>query len=123
MQEIIQTTCAKKRKSVDASIQEPEDYINKSKGKLLTVSSNNTDDIRKNKLATKTRTQKWEEKLLYEYFKRQSKEISYKKSWTLLRKGNLTRETESLLIAAQNKVKSNIHIKAKIDHGQPNNNC
>ena len=31
-----------------------------------------------------------------------TKEISYEKTWTWLRKGNLKRKTESLLIAAQN---------------------
>ena len=44
--------------------------------------------------------QKWEEKNLYVYFKRQTSKISNEKTWTWLRKGNLRRETESLLIAA-----------------------
>ena len=33
------------------------------------------------------------------FFKRQTSEISHEKTWTCLRKGNLKRETKSLLIA------------------------
>ena len=44
-----------------------------------------------------------EEKQLYGYFKRQTSE----KTWIWLRKGNLKRETESLLIAAQNNALKN----------------
>ena len=48
-----------------------------------------------------TRKQKWEEKQLYGHFKRQTIEISYRKSWTWLRKGSLKKETKSLLIVTQ----------------------
>ena len=51
---------------------------------------------------TITRKQKWEGKQLYGRFKRLINNISHKKTWTWLRKGNFKRETESLLIAAQN---------------------
>ena len=54
---------------------------------------------------TITRKQKWEEKQLYGYFKRQIGEISHEKIWTRLRKGNLKRET--LLIVAQNNANNN----------------
>ena len=44
-------------------------------------------------------------------------------TWTWLKKkGNFKRETESLLIAAQNAVRTN-HIKAKIDKTQQNSKC
>ena len=39
---------------------------------------------------------------MYRHFKQQTSEISHDKTWTLLRKGNLKTETDSLLIAAQN---------------------
>ena len=51
---------------------------------------------------TINRKQKWEGKQLYERFKRLKNNISPEKTWTWLRKGNFKRETESLLIAAQN---------------------
>ena len=63
------------------------------------------------------------EKQLYGHFKRLINTISHDKTWTWLRKGNLKRETESLLIAAQdNAIKTN-HIKARIDKTQQNRKC
>ena len=56
-----------------------------------------------------------EEKQLYRYFIQQTSEISHEKTWTWLRKGNLKRETESLLIAAQNDAIRIKYIKASID--------
>ena len=54
------------------------------------------------------------------YFKRQTGEISHRKTWTWLRKGKLKRETESLLIATQiNAIRTN-NVKAKIDNKQQN---
>ena len=55
---------------------------------------------------------------MYRCFKRQTDEIVHKKTWTWLRKGNLLRETESLLIAAQNNTIRTIYIKAEIDNKQ-----
>ena len=55
--------------SVDASIQRPEDYIEKLKRGLITAIRNNTDNTIDNRM-TKTRKQKWEEKQLYGRFKR-----------------------------------------------------
>ena len=46
---------------------------------------------------------------------------SHEKTYTWLRKENL-RETESLLIAAQNIAKRTNYVKAKIDKMQPNAN-
>ena len=65
-----------------------------------------------------TRKQKWEEKQLYAYFKRQTSETSQDTTCTWLRKGKLKRETESLLIVTQN---NDIRtVKAKIDKTQQN---
>ena len=72
---------------------------------------------------TITRKQKWEEKQLYGRLKRRINAISHQKTWTWLRKGNFKRESESLLIAAQNNVIRTNHIKAKIDKTQQNNKC
>ena len=65
-----------------------------------------------------TRKQKWEEKLLYDRFERLINNISHQKTWTWQRKGNLKRETESLLIAAQDNAIRTNHIKAIIDKTQ-----
>ena len=56
-------------------------------------------------------------------FKRLINNISRQKTWTWLRKGNLKRETESLLIAAQENVIRTNHIKARIDKTQQNSKC
>ena len=85
--------------SVDASIQQLEEYIEKHERGLITAIRNDTDNTIDDRMTT-TRKQKWEEKQLYGRFKRLINNISHQKTWTWLRKGNLKRETESLLIAA-----------------------
>ena len=72
---------------------------------------------------TITRKQKCEEKQFYGYFKWLISNISYEKTWTWLRKGNLMRVTESLLIAAQNNAIETNHIKVRIDKTQQNSKC
>ena len=64
-----------------------------------------------------------EEKQLYGRFKRLINNISHQKTWTWLIKGNLSRETESLQIAAQDNAIGTNHIKAKIDRMQQNSKC
>ena len=76
-----------------------------------------------NNKATITRKQKWEEKQLYGHFKRLINNISHEKTETWLRKGNVKRETESLLIAAQNNTIRTNHIKARIYRMQQNSKC
>ena len=44
----------------------------------------------------------------------------YEKTWTLLRKGNLKKEKDSLLIAAQNNAIRTNYIKVKTDYTQKN---
>ena len=66
-----------------------------------------------------TRKQNWEEKQLYGYFKRQTNELSHEKTWTWQRKGNLKRETELVLIAAQQQQQKD-YVKTKIDKTQQN---
>ena len=66
---------------------------------------------------------KWEEKQLYEYFKRQTIEISHEKYWIWRKKRNLKRETESLQILAQsNAIKTN-YVEAKIYKTRQNSRC
>ena len=108
--------------TVGASIQRLKDYIEKHERGLITTIRNDTDNMIDEKVTT-TRKQKWEGKQLYGGFKRLINNISRQKTWTWLRKGNFTRETESLLIAAQtNAIRTN-HIKARIDKTQQNSKC
>ena len=98
--------------TVDASIQQLEDYIEKHERGLITTIRNDTNNMIDERMTT-TRTQKWEGKQLYDRFKRLTNNISHQKTWTLLRKGNLKRETESLLIVAQDNAIRTNHIKAR----------
>ena len=113
---------ARNEDSFDVSIQRLEDYIQKHDGGQITAIRNNTDNTMDNRM-TITKKQKWEGKQLYGHFKRLIKNISDDKTWTWLRKGNSKRETESLLIAAQNNaIRTNL-IKARIDKTQQNSKC
>ena len=85
--------------SVDASMQQLEDYIQKHEGGPITATRNDNDNTMDNR-KTMTRKQKWEGKQLYGRFKRLINNISHQKTWTCLRKGKFKRETESLQIAA-----------------------
>ena len=62
-------------------------------------------------------------KQLYDRFKQLINTISHEKTWTSPRNGNLKRETESLLIAAQDRAIKTNHIKARIDKTQQNSEC
>ena len=108
--------------TVDASIQRLEDYIEKHERGLITTIRNDTDNTIDERMTT-TRKQKWEGKQFYGRFKRLINNISHQKSRTWLRKGNLKRETESLLIAAQDNAIRTDHIKARIDKTQQNSKC
>ena len=85
--------------SVDTSIQRLEDYIEKHERGLITAIRNNTDDTVDNRM-TKTRKQKREGKKFHGRFKLLINNIPHDKTLTWLRKGNLKRETESLLMTA-----------------------
>ena len=80
---------------------------------------NNTDSTIDNRRKI-TRKQKWEGKQLYGRFKRLINNISHDNNWTWQRKGNFKRETESLLMAAQNSAIRTNHIKARIVKTQQN---
>ena len=97
-----------------ALIQRLEDYIEKHEDGLITAIRNDTDNTMNKRMTINTK-QKWESKQLYGRFKRLINNISHKKTWTWLRKGNFKRETESLLRAAQNNAIRTNHIKARID--------
>ena len=108
--------------SVDASIQRLEDYVEKHERGLITAIRNDTDNTMTNRM-TIPRKQKWEEKQLSGHFKRLINNISHEKIWTWLKKGNFKRETESLLIVAQNNAIRTNQIKARIDKTQQNSKC
>ena len=80
--------------SVDASIQQLQDCIQKRVGRVIAATRSNTNDTRTSG-TTITRKQKWELEQLYGRFKRLISYISLENTWKWLRKRNLKRETEN----------------------------
>ena len=72
---------------------------------------------------TITRKQKWEGKQLYGRFKPLNKQYLTRINLDIAKKGNFKRETESLLIAAQDSALRTNHIKARIYKTQQNSKC
>ena len=87
--------------------------------KIITAASNSIGNIRTNR-TTINRKLKWKKTQLYGYSKRQTDEISHEKTRIWLRKGSCERETESLLLAAQNNAIGTNYAKEKIDKTQQN---
>ena len=64
------------------------------------------------------RKENWKEKTLHGQFLRQTDDIAGEDRWLWLKQGNLKREIESLILAAQEQgIRTNV-IKAKIDNTQ-----
>ena len=77
------------------------DNYNKRRERLITTTRSYTDNTRTNRtIIIRKKPQ------LYGHFNQLIRNISHEKTWTWLRKRNLKRETESLLIAAQNNAMS-----------------
>ena len=69
------------------------------------------------------RLEDWEEKVLHGQYLRQTKEVRSDQCWAWLQNGDLKRETESLIVAAQNQsIRTNL-IKARIEKSQGNSLC
>ena len=68
------------------------------------------------------RLQDWEGKALHDQYLRQTK-VRSEQSWVWLQNGDLTRDTESLIVAAQNQIIRANLVKAKIDKTQEDMLC
>ena len=65
----------------------------------------------------------WEEKALHGQYLRQTKEVRSDECFAWLQNGGLKRETEILIVAAQNQsIRTNL-VKAKIDKSQGDSLC
>ena len=69
------------------------------------------------------RQQDCAEKALHCQYLRQTKEVRNEQSWVWLQNGDLNRETESLIVAAQNQSIRTKLVKAKIDKSQKDKLC
>ena len=70
-----------------------------------------------------TREEGLHQKMLHGQYHRQTEEVRGTDSWTWLKEGNIERETESLIMAAQEQALQTNQIKAKIDKTQKEENC
>ena len=69
------------------------------------------------------RLENWEEKVLHGQYFRRTKEVRSDQCWAWLQNGDLKRETESLVVAAQNQsIRINL-VKAKINKSQGDSFC
>ena len=69
------------------------------------------------------RLEDWEEKVLHGQYLRQTEEVRSDQCWTWLQNEDLKRDTESLIVAAQNQsIRTNL-VKAKIDESQGDSLC
>ena len=59
-------------------------------------------NIQKKNAKKEKRLQYWEEKVLHGQYLRQTKKVRGEQCWVWLQNGDLKRETESLVVAAQN---------------------
>ena len=69
------------------------------------------------------RLEDWEEKVLHGQYLRQAKELRSDHCWAWLQNGDLKRETESLIVAAQDHSIRINEVKAKIDKNQGDSIC
>ena len=105
-----------------------ERYISESDERLIiaarreidTPSENEEDFKRRMKMERKA---VWKEKALHGQHLRQTENIASKDSWIWLTNGNLKKETEGLLIAAQDQALRTNVIKAKIDKSRDDPKC
>ena len=69
------------------------------------------------------RLEDWEKKVLYGQYLRQTKEVRRDQCWAWLQNGDLEREAESLIVAAQyQSIRTNL-VKARIDKSQGDSLC
>ena len=104
-------------------------YVNNSTERLLSsLRIIEDDEVIESKADAKKRKrterkENWKEKTLHGQFLRQTDDIAGEDRWLWLKQGNLKRETESLILAAQEQaIRTNV-IKANIDNTQEQSKC
>ena len=92
---------------VELAVRSLEVYVHGSEERLLQAArGDRVDDLEAASVLKKTKKEKrlqdCEEKALHGQYLRQIKEVRSEQSWVWLKNGDLKRETESLIVAAQN---------------------
>ena len=113
---------------VELAIRGLEVYVHGSEERLIQAARvDKADDLEAASVLKRSKKEKrledWEEKVLLGQYLRQTKEVISNQCWAWLQNGDLKRETESLIVAAQNKsIRTNL-AKAKIDKSQGDPLC
>ena len=108
---------------VELAIRGLEVYVQGSEERLIQAArGDKIDGLEAASVLMKSKKEKrledWEEKFLHGQYLRQTKEIRSDECWAWLQNGDLKRETESIIAAAQNQsIRANL-VKAKIDKSQ-----
>ena len=108
---------------VELAVRSLEVYVHGSEETLLQAArGDRVDDLEAasalKKPKKEKRLQDWEEKALHGQYLRQTKEVRSEQSWVWLQNEDLKRETERLIVAAQNQSMRKNLVKAKIDETQ-----
>ena len=113
---------------VELAIRGLEVYVHGSEERLIqAVRGDKIDGLEVASVLKRSKKEKrledWEKKVLHGQYLRQTKEVRSDHFWAWLQNGDLKRETESLIVAAQNQsIRTNL-VKAKIDKSQGNSLC
>ena len=113
--------------TVNTAILGLEEYVVDSTERILSA-ARNIEEVTETAKGFKKRKKNerrssWKEKELHGQYLRQTEEVAGPERWLWLRDGNLKRETESLIISAQEQaIRTNV-IKAKIDKTQIDSKC
>ena len=113
--------------TVNTAILGLEEYVVDSNERILSA-ARNIEEVTETAKGFKKRKKNerknnWKEKELHGQYLRQTEEVAGPERWVWLKDGNLKRETESLIISAQEQaIRTNV-IKAKIDKTQIDSKC
>ena len=92
---------------VELAIRALEVYVHGCEERLIQATrGDKIDGLKAGSVLKRSKTEKrledWEEKVLHGQYLRQTKEVRSDQRWAWLQNGDLKRETESLIVAAQN---------------------
>ena len=113
---------------VELAVRGLEVYVHVSKERLLqAVRGDREDGLEAASILKKAKKEKrlqdWEENALHGLYLRRTKEVRNKQSWVWLQNRDLKRETESLIVAAQNQSITTNLVRANIDKSQKDTLC
>ena len=113
---------------VELTIRGLEVYVYESEERLIQAArGDKIDGLEAGSVLKRSKQEKrledWEEKVLQGQYLRQTKEVRSDRCWAWLQNGDLKRDTESLIVAAQNQSLRTNLVKAKIGKSQRDSLC